>query len=703
MSGPSWHASVCPHDCPSVCALEVERTAEGRLGKVRGSERNPFTAGVICAKVARYAERYHHPDRLGFPLLRTGPKGSGQFRRIGWEEALDRIAEAFLAAERRFGPETVWPYWYAGTMGLVNRDGINRLTHAKRWSRFFSTICVLLSDTGWRAGHGKRWGVPATEAGELADLIVIWGCNPVSTHVNLMTHVARARKRGARLVVIDPYRSPTAEQADLHLAPRPGTDGALACAVAHVLFEEGMADLAYLERVSDTPVAELRAHFARRTPEWAAAITGLAAEEIRAFARLYGRTKRSWLRLGFGFTRSRNGAAVMHAASCLAVISGAWQHPGGGALYNMGDLYHWDKTLLEGLDVLDPATRALDQSRIGSILVGEPEALQGGPPVTAMLIQSTNPMCIAPELAKVHRGFAREDLFVAVHEQFPTETAMMADIVLPATMFLEHEDVYQASAHSRIQVHKQVFEPFAECRTNHWVVCELAKRVGAEHPGFAMSAWELIDDLLRRSGWPDAETVWRAGGWDALPDPDTAHFRNGFATPDGRFRFRPDWAAMGPMGHMMPPLPDHLPVIDEVSPQKPFRLVAAPARQFLNTSFTEMASGVRREGRPTALVHPEVVAQLGLRDGDRVRLGNERGAVTLHVAARPGQHRDTIVVESIWPNRYWEGGIGINVLIGADPSPPSGGAAIHDTAVWLEPVVEPAAGRKAAVALGGAR
>ncbi len=698
MSASSFHPSVCPHDCPSVCALEVERTAEGRLGKVRGSERNPFTAGVICAKVARYAERYHHPDRLAFPLLRSGPKGSGRFRRIGWEEALDRIAEAFLAAERRYGPETVWPYWYAGTMGLVNRDGINRLTHAKRYSRFFSTICVLLSDTGWRAGYGKRWGVPATEAAEHADLIVVWGCNPVHTHVNLVTHVARAKKRGARLVVIDPYRSATAEQADLHLAPRPGTDGALACAVAHVLFEEGLADLAYLERVSDTPVGELREHFARRTPEWAAAITGLPAGTIRDFARLYGRTKRSWLRLGFGFTRSRNGAAVMHAASSLAVISGAWQHPGGGALYNMGDLYHWDKTLLEGLDVLDPATRALDQSRIGPVLVGEPDALQGGPPVTAMLIQSTNPMCIAPELSKVHRGFAREDLFVAVHEQFPTETAMMADVVLPATMFLEHDDVYQASAHSRIQVHRKILEPFAECRSNHWVVCELARRLGADHPGFVMSEWELVDDLLRRSGWPDAETVLGAGGWDALPDSDTAHFRKGFATPDGKFRFRPDWASMGPTGGLMPRLPDHLPVTDEVSPEKPFRLVAAPARQFLNTSFTETASSRRREGRPTALVHPEVMAQLGLRDGDRVRLGNERAVVTLHVAARAGQHRDTIVVESIWPNRYWEGGIGINALIGADPAPPGGGAAIHDTAVWLEPVVEPAAAERSGAA-----
>lgn len=681
----TWHPSVCPHDCPSVCALEVERRADGRLGKVRGSARNSYTAGVICAKVARYHERFHHEDRLAHPLRRHGPKGSGDFVRIGWEEALDRIAEAFLRAERRHGAGTVWPYWYAGTMGLVQRDGIERLTHAKRYSRFKATICVMLSDIGFKAGHGKRWGVPATEIGEHSDLVVVWGCNPVSTHVNLMSHIARARKeRGAKLVVVDPYRSGTAEQADLHLALRPGTDGALACATMHVLFREGLADRGYLARYSDTP-AELETHLRPRTPAWASAITGLTVNEIESFARLYGSTKRSYLRLGYGFTRSRNGAAAMHAASCLPVVTGAWAYPGGGALYNFGELYHWDKTLIEGLDRRDTTVRQLDQSRIGPVLTGDHDALAGGPPVTALLVQNTNPMCIAPELGLVHRGFAREDLFVAVHEQFMTETARMADIVLPATMFLEHADIYQAGAHPTIQVHKAIFEPYAECRTNHLVIGELARRLGAEHPGFAMSEWELIQDLCRRSGWPEPETIHEAGGWEVLPDFRTAHHLDGFPTPDGRFRFRPDWEALGPDGRQMPSLPDHMPATDEVTPEHPFRLVAAPARQFLNTSFTEMPTSRRREGRPTALLHPDTMTQLGLADGDPVRLGNRRGSVLVHVAARVGQHPDTIVVESIWPNDLWAEGIGINLLLGADPAPPNGGAAIHDTAVWLEP------------------
>lgn len=680
------HATVCPHDCPSVCALEVEKTAEGRLGKVRGSRRNAYTAGVICSKVSRYAERYHHKDRLAFPMRRTGPRGSGQFTRIGWEEALDAIAESLARAEQKHGPETVWPYWYAGTMGFVQRDGIQRLTHTRRWSRFKSTICVMLSDTGWRAGYGKRWGVPAEEAGDHADLVIVWGTNPVATHVNLMSHVSRAKKRGAKLVVIDPYKSGTAEQADLHLAVRPGTDGALACAVMHILLRDGLADRHYIAANSDTRPEELKAHLHSRGPAWAAPITGLTIEEIETFARLYGQARAPWIRFGFGFTRSRNGAAVMHAASCLPIVKGAWQVRGGGGLYNMGDLYHWNKSIIEGTDVMDPSTRLLDQSRIGPILMDDPYDLQGGPRVTALLIQNTNPMCIAPELGKVHEGFARQDLFVACQEQFMTETAKQADILLPATMFLEHDDIYHASGHSRFQIGRKIFEPYADVRTNHFTVCELARRLGAEHPGFKMTEWELIEDLLARSGWPDARTVHEAGGWEAMPDEATAHYQNGFPTASGTFRFKPDWAAFGPDHGIMPELPDHLAIIDEITPEHPYRLVAAPARQFLNTTFTELESSVKREERPKALLHPDLMAELGIEDGQQIRLGNARGEVRLEATPRDGQHKGTIVVESIWPNHAWPNGKGLNQLLSADPAPPNGGAAIHDTAVWVKKV-----------------
>ena len=356
----------------------------------------------------------------------------------------------------------------------------------------------------------------------------------------------------------------------------------------------------------------------------------------------------------------------MHAASCLPVVTGAWQHEGGGALYNQGDLYHWDKTNIEGLDVLDPAIRNLDQSRIGPILVGDRQDLGAGPPVTALLIQNTNPMCVAPELDKVHEGFARNDLFVCVHEQFMTETAKMADIVLPATMFLEHDDIYQASGHTRIQIARKLFEPYAECRTNHYVICELARRLGA-HPGFEMTEWQLIDDLLARSGWPDAETIWRAGGFDAMPDYATSHHLNGFPTPSGKFQFKPDWAKFGP---------DHarMPSCRITSRSSTRRTTSGRSvwwrrrRATTNTSFTEMPTSIRKEAADRA--DPSRGREAARhRDGDPVRLGNRRGSVRLHARLRDGQQPGVLVVESIWPNAAFEEGVGINALISAEAAP----------------------------------
>ncbi|MEO8627344.1 MAG: molybdopterin-dependent oxidoreductase, partial [Betaproteobacteria bacterium] len=308
--------SVCPHDCTSTCALEVEIKDARTIGRIRGSKRSTYTDGVICEKVSRYAERVHHPDRLTQPLLRTGAKGSKQWKPISWSDALDRVADAFIEKAAQHGTETVWPYFYAGTMGLVQRDGIQRLRHAMKYSRWFSTICVALSDNGWIAGVGSKRGVDLREAAEHADLIVIWGGNPVHTQVNVMQHAMAAKKRGAKLVVVDPYRTATAEKADLHLAVRPGTDGALACGVMHVLFAEGFADWDYLRRYTDCP-DDLAAHLKTRTPQWASEITGLPVETILEFARLYGRSKRSYIRCHHGFSRSRNGAANMHAVTCL--------------------------------------------------------------------------------------------------------------------------------------------------------------------------------------------------------------------------------------------------------------------------------------------------------------------------------------------------------------------------------------------------
>lgn len=685
--------TTCPHDCPSVCSLEVDVIDERTIGRIRGSEQNTYTAGVICAKVARYAERVHSPDRLLKPLIRTGAKGSGEFREATWDEALDRIAAEFLRVEAEYGPAAVWPYYYAGTMGQVQRDGINRLRHAKRYSEQFGTICTTLAWTGWIAGTGRLTGVDPREMAK-SDLVVIWGTNAVATQVNVMTHAMRARKeRGAKIAVVDVYRTPTMDQADIALILRPGTDAALACAVMHVLFRDGLADRDYMAKYSDVP-EELEAHLGTRTPEWAAAITGLSVAEIEDFARLIGSTPRSFFRLGYGFSRQRNGAVAMHAAACIPVVAGAWRYEGGGAFHNNGAIYRVDKTLVEGLDLRDRSVRRLDQSRIGPVLVGEATALAGGPPVHAMLIQNTNPMAVAPEQEKVRAGFLRDDLFVAVHEQFMTDTAKMADVVLPATTFLEHDDLYRGGGNQYLSIGPKLIEAPGEARENHWVIRELARRLGAVHPGFEMSAREHVEVMLRKGGYGGFDDLVDRPMIDCQPPFERAHFLDGFGHADGRFRFAPDWIAVatendGPKGPWadIPRLPDQWDVIEAATAEYPFRLVTPPARNFLNSSFTETKTSRAKEGRPTVAVHPEDCASLGLEDGDEVRLINQRGAVRLHVRVFDGVRPGVVISEGVFPCSAFVDGKGINTLTGADQPAPYGGAAFHDNHVRIEKVI----------------
>lgn len=684
-----FHHSACPHDCPSTCALEVERLDANTIGRVRGAKENSYTAGVICSKVARYAERIHHPDRLTEPLRRTGAKGTKQFAPISWDDALDVVAENFLLAEQRLGSETVWPYFYAGTMGLVIRDGINRLRHAKKYSGQHSTICVMSAWNGYLAGTGKLMGSDPREMSK-ADVVVIWGTNAASTQVNVMTHALRARReRQAKIVVIDVYENATAKQADLFLCLKPGTDGALACAVMHILFRDGYADRHYLENYTDKP-QDLENHLKNRDPAWAAQITGLSATEIEQFARLVGEHRKSFFRLGYGFSRQRNGAINMHAAACIPAVTGAWQYEGGGAFHNNGAIFHWDRTLIDGLDIVDPSVRLLDQSRIGAVLTGDKQALHDGPPVTAMLIQNTNPLSVAPDQNVVKRGFSREDLFVCVHEQFMTETAAVADIVLPATMFMEHDDVYQGGGHQHIILGGKIIEPPGQCRSNHELICALAKKLGAEHRGFDMAPAEIIDWTLRQSGWGSLDDLRQSRWIDCQPSFDEAHFINGFGHPDGKFHFAPNWSGIAMQEHgpsalpcALPDFPDHWTGIEEATVDFPYRLVTAPSRHFLNSSFNETPTSLRREQRPTVLLHPQDAKENGIKEGDRVTLGNARGEVELHAKIHAGQRAGVLISESIWPNGAFSSATGINTLTGADPVAPSGGAAFHDNRVWL--------------------
>ncbi len=682
--------STCPHDCPSVCSLEIERLSPTRIGRVRGARNNTYTAGVVCEKVGRYAERAHHPDRLTTPLRRIGSKGSGTFEPVSWDDALDEVAEGLLKAEQRHGSETVWPYIYAGTMGLVMRDGIGRLRHAKRYSGQYHTICTTPAWEGFIAGTGILMGPDPREMG-ISDLIVIWGTNPVNTQINVMTHVTRARKeRGAKIVVIDTYNTGTAQKADMFIRVNPGSDGALACAIMHVLFRDGLANHDFMAKFTDAP-QELEQHLKTRTPAWAAGISGVAVEDIETLAHMIGTTPRTYLRLGYGFTRSRNGAVNMHAAMSIASVTGSWLNEGGGAFHNNGAIFQLDTTLIEGLDVRDPSIRILDQSRIGAVLCGDRRDLGNGPPVTALFIQNTNPMSIAPDLTKVHEGFARDDLFVCVHEQFMTETAEVADIVLPATMFVEHDDIYKGGGHQHLSLGLKLIEGPAGCWNNHEVVCALANRLGADHPGFHLSVREIIDQTLQSSGRGSLEDLEQTNWMDCQPSFNESHFVDGFGHADGRFRFKPDWSGNRKRRYVeasvlasVPKLPDHWTIVDQSTPEKPFRLVTAPARTYLNSSFNETVSSLKREGRPDIQIHPDDASELDILDGDRVRIGNDQGSLVLHARYDDGLNRGTVVSEGIWPNHAFEEGMGINVLTSAEPVAPAGGAALHDTAIWIK-------------------
>ncbi|WP_419910626.1 molybdopterin oxidoreductase family protein [Hoeflea sp.] len=687
--------TACPHDCPSTCALEVDLIDERTIGRVRGSRDNSYTAGVICAKVARYAERVHHPDRLLKPLRRIGAKGDGRWQEIDWNDALDLTAEGLLAAEQRLGSETVWPYFYAGTMGLVQRDSIQKLRHAKRYSGQFDSICTNAAWTGFFLGAGTVAGPDPREMAK-SDCVVIWGTNAVSTQVNVMTHASRARRdRGAKIVVIDIYDNPTAKQADLKLILKPGTDGALACAVMHILFRDGLADRAYLERYADD-AAGLEEHLQTRGPGWAAPITGLTESEIEEFARLVGNTKRTFFRLGYGFTRQRNGVVNMHAASCIATVTGAWQYEGGGAFHSNSAIFGLDKSEIVGSALCDPAIRHLDQSQIDRVLTGDPQALRGGPPVSALFVQNTNPVNVAPEQRKVREGFARQDLFVAVHEQFMTETAELADIVLPATMFLEHDDIYRGGGNQYIVLGPRLIEPPEGPHSNLFVINELAKRLGVpDQAQFGSDAETLIDNLLRCSGHGNLAMLKENRWIDCQPDFETSHFIHGFGWPDGRFRLRLEWrnadapnrppASMGPQGphDRLPSFPDHVELIEDAETDHPFRLATSPARTFLNSTFSETVSSRKREGRPEVMIAHVDAEALQIADGDLVAIGNERGSVRLHARLVHGLKPGVLVSEGLWPNHAFVDGEGINVLTGADSIAPFGGAAFHDNHVWL--------------------
>ncbi len=677
-------SSACPHDCPSTCALEIQHTKE-KLLFLKGSRENSYTKGVICAKVSRYRERTHSNKRLKFPMKRSGNKGEGKFKKISWNEAIRILVENLNNISSKYGSSAIWPYYYAGTMGLLQRDGINKLRHYFNYSGQYSTICNTLPQAGWLAGVGSLIG---TDPREIIDskVVIMWGGNPASTQVNFMKHVQAARKNNnAKLIVIDPYSTKTAKLADIHIKLFPGTDGALACAIMHNLIKKKQVDLSYINNYTKD-YYKLEKHLKEKTPKWASIISGVPINKINQFSDIIARNKKVYFRLGYGFTRQRNGSFNMHAVTCIPTLRGSWKYKGGGAFYSNGGIYKIDKTLIEGLNFKKQAMRQLDQSRIGPVLNNDESALINDIPIKGLFIQNTNPLVVAPDTNKVRKGFRRKDLFVCVHEQFMTETARYADLLLPATSFVEHNDFYISGGHQHLTYGPKLINEIGLSWSNHKLINKLGKSLGGDPKIFSLSEENIIDQTLKISNLGTLDQLKKAKFLDLQPSYKKANFINGFGHKDKKFHFSPEWKKSDPEFNKNFQFPDHYPLIEKKTKRHPFKLITAPAHNFLNTSFTETISSLKIEKKPTLKLHPDDMIKLKISEDELVEIGNERGSIKIHIEKFPGVIRGVTICEGIWPNEYFIGNLGVNALVGADRPEPAGGGVFHDVAIWIKKI-----------------
>ncbi|MBF0172042.1 MAG: molybdopterin-dependent oxidoreductase [Magnetococcales bacterium] len=666
------HHLVCPLDCPGACALEVV-VEHHRIKAIHGRRDHPFTQGIICGKVARYRDLQEGP-RILSPMIRTGPKGSGRFRTASWDESLELVAHRLRAIMEQFTPEAVFPFFYGGTMGIVQRGAVERLTHRAGFSRMLGTICYPIGFSGWRAGVGQAIGPDPADIAD-SDMVMLWGMDAAVTHVSLMGHVRKAKKKGARLVVVDPYLNRTARLAHDHIQPRPGTDGALAVALMGVLLREGLADHDYLSTRTDFDPAMAR-HLEAKTPEWAAEITGLDPQTIRTFARQLGSARAPFIRIGLGMSRQNNGAVNVHAVACLAAMTGAWSHPGGGALFATGDAFHIQNEPVRQTRLLTTPTRILDMSRLGPLLT-DPHL---NPPIQALLVFNANPAASCPDLNKVHQGLMREDLFTVVHEQVMSDTARFADVLWPATTFLEQDDLFKSYGQYTLQVGKGCLPPRGEARCNHEVVNALARTMGYTEPAFEGTSLQRIHQVLAASNYPPLET-WEEQGWmDCRPPGEQRQFETRFPTDDGRFHFYPRWSHPG-----MPIMPDHWPVNarDRQSPNSPFPLdfMTPPSVETLNTTFSHLPTARRTWEPPRLWMHPDDARVRNISDGHWVAVTSPTGRLTMRAtltgAVRPG----LTLCHGLPQGMMFAEGKSLNVLTTAAPVAPDGGAAFHDNRV----------------------
>ena len=647
---------ACPHDCPDTCAL-LTTVENGVAKRVKGNPAHAQTGGVLCAKVSKYPERTYHPERLLQPLKRVGPKGSGRFEPVGWDEALDDIAARLQSIAER-DPQAIQPYSYAGTMGLVQGEGMaarffNRLgaAHLER------TICASAGAEGLMNTLGGKVGMKVEHFAE-ARLILIWGSNSIASNLHFWRLAQQAKRDGARLVCIDPRRSETAEKCHEHIALRPGTDAALALALMHELIQHDWLDHDYIEQHTEG-WALLRERALQWPPERAAAVCGVPVQQITDLARAYGTTQPAAIRLNYGMQRVRGGGNAVRAVACLPALLGSWRHAAGGLLLSSSGQFPVQRAALQRPDLLAQGLggrtpRTVNMVSIGDALLAQPgdPVLGGGPPIEALVVYNSNPVAVAPDSSKVVQGFARPDLFTVVLEHFQTDTADFADYILPATTQLEHWDIHASYGHTDVLLNRPAIAPVGQARTNTDIFRALAQRMGFDDPCFAdddetlcRTAFAFTPEAARAAGLPaKAALSWDnlvANGFVPLPDvlaPLAPFAQGAFPTPSGRCEFFSQRLA----DQGLDGLPDYLPNHEAVgsSTAYPLAMISPPARNFLNSTFVNVKSLRNIEGEPLLEISAADAAQRGIAEGALVRVFNQRGSyhctARISPRARPG-------------------------------------------------------------------
>ena len=681
--------AVCPHDCPDTCGMIVT-VQDGKAIKLRGDPEHPFTKGFLCQKVSHYLDRVYHRDRLLYPMKRVGPKGSGQFERISWDEAIRTIAERFRAiAASPDGPQAILPYSYAGTMGKLMYASLDRrFFHRLGASLLDRTICATAGAAGCDITLGTR-AVIDPEAVVHSRYIINWGSNTAVTNIHLWAVMFQARKRGAKIVTIDPHRSNTASRSDWWIPIRPGTDAALALGLMHILFRDGREDRDYLARYC-LGTDQLKQRAGEYDPARVSKITGIPVADIEKLANEYASTSPSLIRLNYGMQRHGGGGMAVRTMCCLPAITGAWRHVGGGALLSTSRLMPWDSLALERPDLIPPGTRTTN-------MVNLPEALHGelpGPPVKALFVYNSNPAAVNPNQGRVIEGLKREDLFTVVHELFPTDTVDYADIVLPATSQLEQFDLHSAYGHLYVQANHPAIAPLGECKPNTEVFRLLAAAMGFERELFP-SDEELARQSLRPSGSPtgypaasafDGITLERlqANGAIRLNLPvDYAPFAHGnFGTPSGKCEFfseREAKAGRDPLPTYTPPHEDPQ-TKPELAKLYPLQMVCPPEASFLNSSFVNIDVLQRAAGEPTLQIHPHDAAARQITSGQTVSIFNARGRFQAKAVVGETVQPGTVVSFGVWWSKV-TGGPNVNATTGTALTDLGGGATFFDNLV----------------------